>query len=313
MISFKQYLQESKEDTVDLKTIESLLISMGYKNLKKVSGNKIAVLTNDNRVKTLENITRSIKGSRYDDKPGSDSSAGRVKIGSISILAKPASKQGKASAGVENEDMLVDYINSSTKSGPMNVFFVGDNKTFEVFGCVGAKSVGADTANRKKADVVLEDYNGVLYPISIKKDDAETWESADSYFGAEAKRIIDQAIKNGDTKLVHHGTYFTIEPNIAVEATAKEKRDVVFGSDIEGKGCVVTKTFKTNSFETQEDTILIDCSHVITSMADVKGPKDVMFLIRNDKTRKSIKEYPGIRILAAYAKRINKNVKVVKR
>jgi len=298
---------------VDLQTIESLLVSMGYKNLKKISGNKIAVLTNDNRIQTLEKITKGIKGSKYDDKPGSDSSVGRVQIGSITILVKPASKQGKASAGVENEDMLVSYINSSTKSGPMNVFFVGDNKTFEVFGCVSAKSVGADTAGRKKADIVLEDYNGIRYPISIKKDDAETWESADSYFGAEAKQIIDNSIVAGETKLVHHGSYFTIEPNIAVPATIKEKRDVVFGSDIEGRGSVITKTFKTNSFETQEDTIFVDCTYVITEMSDVKGEKDVMFLIRNDKTRKSIKEYPGIRILAAYAKRINKNVKVVKR
>ncbi|MDV7392189.1 hypothetical protein RZS08_12570, partial [Arthrospira platensis SPKY1] len=84
---------------MDIKTIEALLMSMGYKNLKKVSGNKLAVLTNDNRVTTLETINKGIKGSKYDDKPGSDSSAGRVKIGSISILAKPASKQGKASAG----------------------------------------------------------------------------------------------------------------------------------------------------------------------------------------------------------------------
>jgi hypothetical protein len=48
-------------------------------------------------------------------------------------------------------------------------------------------------------------------------------------------------------------------------------------------------------------------------MKDVKGDKDVYFLIRNDKTRKSIREYPGIRILAAYKKRINKNVVIVDR
>jgi hypothetical protein len=39
----------------------------------------------------------------------------------------------------------------------------------------------------------------------------------------------------------------------------------------------------------------------------------VMFLIRNDKTRKSIKKYPGIRVLASYKKRINRNVAVVQR
>lgn len=294
--------------------VESMLKSMGYANLKKISSSKIAVLTNDNRVKTLEKIADNTKGAKYDTKPGSDSSAGRVVVAGITILAKPASKQGVASAGVENEHMIVNYINTACKTGPMNVIFNGDNNvTYEVFGCVGAKSVGADTAGRKKADIVLTDYQGKLYPISIKKDDAETWESADSYFGSEAEKIIDRAIKNGDTTLSGHGSYYTIEPNIAVEATAAEKRDVVFGSDLQNSGAVVTKTFKSNSFKQIDDLIEVDCSHVITDMKHVKGDKDVYFLIRNDKTRKSVKKYPGIRVLAAYAKRINKNVKIVKR
>lgn len=294
--------------------VEALLKALGYKELKKISSSKIAVLVNTNRVKALEEISKSVKGATYDTKPGSDSSAGRVVIGGVTVLAKPASKQGTASAGVENEHMLVSYINSACTNGPMNVIFNGDNRvTFEVFGCVGAKSVGADTAGRKKADVVLTDYKGKEYPISIKKDDAETWESADSYFGNEAEKIIDSAIKNGDTTLSGHGSYYTIEPNIAVTATASEKRDVVFGSDLENKGAVVTKTFRTSSFEEKYDLINIDCSHVITEMKHVTGDKDVYFLIRNDKTRKSVKKYPGIRVLAAYAKRINKNVKIVKR
>lgn len=311
MKPFKQFLAESEMSYAD---VEAQLNAMGYTNLKKMTSNKLAVLTNDNRVKTLEKIQSAFKGSSYDTKPGSDSSAGRVKIGSFTVLAKPASKQGTASAGVENEHMVVDFINTACKSGPMNIIFNGDNRnTFEVFGCVEAKAVGGDTAGRKKADIVLIDYKHNQYPISIKKDDAETWESADSYFGAEAKRIIDKAIKDGVTKAVDHGSYFTLEPNIAVEATAKEKRDVVFGSDLEGKGCIVTKTFNTKSFTQVDDVVEIDCSHIITSMRDVKGDKDVYFLMRNDKTRKSVKEYPGVRVLAAYAKRINKNVKIVKR
>lgn len=299
---------------MDYSVMENLLISMGYDKIKKISSTKMAVLVNEHRVTVLEKITKGISGAKYDSTPGSDSSAGRVKAGQFTILAKPASKQGSASAGVENEHMLVSYINTACENGPMNVIFNGDNRvTFEVFGCVGAKSVGADTAGRKKADVVLEDVFGKEYPISIKKDDAETWESADSYFGKEAEKIIDKAVKSGVTKVMSHGSYFTLEPNIAVEATMEEKRDVVFGSDLEGKGSVVTKTFNSRSFEEAEDLIVVDCSHVITSMKDVKGDKDVYFLIRNDKTRKSVKKYPGIRVLAAYAKRINKNVKIVKR
>lgn len=297
-------------------TFESLsvtLSSMGFDKQKKISTNKIAILVDINRVDALEKVHKNIKGSMYNKTPSSASSVGFVKIGNFSVFAKPASKQGKASAGVDNEQMLVDYINSAAKTGPVNVFFMNGNKTFEVFGCVEAVSVGAATAGRKKSDVNLIDYKNKVFPISIKKDDAEYWESADSYFGTEAKKIIDMAVKAGKTKLIPQTTYFTIEPNIAVEASSAEKKDVVFGSDILPNGCIITKTFSKSSFDMQEDSVIIDVSSIITDMKDVKGDKDVYFLIRNDKTRKSIKEYPGIRILAAYAKRINKNVVIVER
>ena len=296
-------------------TLSQLLYSIGYANQKKISSNKIAVLTDENRVDTLEKIQKYIKGSIYDRKPTSASSVGFVKVNNkFFILAKPAKKQGKSSAGVDNEQKLVDFINSSAKTGPINVFFMNKNKTFDVIGCVEAISAGTDTSGRKKSDVNLIDYKGKVYPISIKKDDAEYWESADSYFGQEAKTIIDKAIKDKKTQLIAQtGNYFTIEPNIAVEATRSEKQDVVFGSDIQPNGCVITKTFSNDSFEMREDTLLIEVSNIIENLSDVKGDKDVYFLIRNDKTRKSIKEYPGIRILAAYKKRINKNVVIVNR
>lgn len=294
-------------------TLGLTLASLGFPNQKKMSSNKLAVLVDMNRVDALEKIQKAIKGSTYNKTPTSASSVGFVKVGQFTIFAKPASKQGKASAGVDNEQMLVDYINSAAKTGPVNVFFMNGNKTFEVFGCVEAISAGTDTAGRKKSDVNLIDYKNRVYPISIKKDDAEYWESADSYFGAEAKKIIDMAVKEGKTKLVPQTNYFTIEPNIAVEATTSEKKDVVFGSDIQPNGCIITKTFSRSSFDMKDDTVVVDVSSIITDMRDVKGEKDVYFLIRNDKTRKSIKEYPGIRILAAYAKRINKNVVIVKR
>jgi len=293
--------------------VSDLLISLGYDNIKKISSNKIAILTDENRVKVLENIQKNIRGSRYDTRPSSDSSIGRVVIGPISILAKPASKQGKAAVGVDNEVTIVDMINKYALKTGIDVIFKAPNKSFTIMNCIKAERVGEDTSGRKKADIRLIDHKGKIYPISIKKDNAEIWESADSYFGEEAKLIIDEAIKNKKTQLFNQGSYYTIEPNIAVKATTEEKQDVVFGSDLSPNGFVVTKTFNTNSFKLKDDKLIIQCSNIITKMQDVKGDKDVYFLIRNDKSRKSIKEYPGIRILAAYEKRINKNVVLVNR
>ena len=299
--------------TID--TLKSTVRSLGYANIKYISGKTIAVLTNDNRIDVLEKINKNIPGSTYDRKPTSQSSVGRLLVSGFTVFAKPASKQGSASAGIENELIVVNSINKAVKDlkGPINVCFKAKNKQYDVFGCKLAKSVGADTAGRKKADIVLIDTSGKEYPISIKKDNAETWESADRYFGPIAEKIIDKAIKSNKTRLIAETSYFKIEPNIAVPANSREKDSVVFGSDLKKGGAVITKTFSSSSFKIVEDCLEIDCSHIITTMRDVAGDKDVFFLIRNDKTRKSIKKYPGIRVLAAYKKRIGRTVKVVDR
>jgi len=299
-------------ETYSIETLITSLADVGYPDVKKLSDKKVAVLTDKNRVSTLEDIQIKLRG-QYDPTPSSESSVGRVRVQQFQILAKPAGKQGKASAGVGNEDFLIDWINEAVKSGPINVVFKSPKDRYVVNGCKKATSVGTDTAGRKKADVILEDSTGVKYSISIKKDDAETWESADSYFSAEAKGIIDKAVDAKRTKLVKHTTYYTIEPNIAVKAKLAEKKAVVFGSDLSPDGAVITKTFASSSFSQEDDTLTVTVSNIITKLEHVVGDKDVYFLIRNDKTRKSIKEYPGIRVLASYKKRINKNVIVVER
>lgn len=310
MLSFKTFIAE--QNLID--EIESDLKSIGYTQLKKVSGKRIAILTNDNRVDVLEDITAKLSDAKYDSSPKSDSSAGRVHYKGFTILAKPASKQGQASAGISNEYTFVAGINSVTENGPVNIVIEGKNKKFNIMGCVGAEPVGSDTAGRKKADVVLKNSKGEIYPISIKKSNAEIWESADSYFSNEAAKLINKAVNDGITKLIQKSGVYVLQPNIAVEATKQEKIDVIFGSDISRNGAIVTGNFSAKSFDLVDETLKIKCDHIATSLRDIeRTDKDVFFLIRNDKTRRSIKDYPGIRVLAVYKKRISRNVKVIKR
>jgi hypothetical protein len=302
----------AKKSIKDVKELIQYLKSLGYSEVLKKTNNKVAILTEENRVDVLENVAKK-SGGKYDKTPSGESSVGKVKIDNFIILVKPASKQGGASAGLENEKMLVDVINKACKKGPINVVFhESSSKKYKVVGCVGAKSVGRDTANRKKADVILKDSKGNEFPISIKKDNAEIWESADTYYGQEALKAVDKAIKNKESRLRKHTGYYTIEPNIAVKATTSETKDVVFGSDIAAdKGAVITATYSTKSFTQVGDTLTIKVTDIITTMTDVTSDKKVYFLIRNDKTRKSIPKYPGLRVLAVYKTRINKNVVVV--
>ena len=113
--------------------------------------------------------------------------------------------------------------------------------------------------------------------------------------------------------MIDKGGYYNISPNIAVPATPEETTDSVFGSDLLGKGAVIKKTFTDADFSYDEATnkLVIDSTYIITDLSHVTGDYEVWFLIRNDKTRRSVPGWPGIRVLAAYEKRCNKNVKRV--
>ena len=117
--------------TID--TLKSTVRSLGYANIKDISGKTIAVLTNDNRIDVLEKINKKIPGSTYDRKPTSQSSVGRLLVSGFTVFAKPASKQGSASAGIENELIVVNSINKAVKDlkGPINVCFKAKNKDWK--------------------------------------------------------------------------------------------------------------------------------------------------------------------------------------
>lgn len=266
--------------------------------IKVISKNKIAVLTDENRISVLEEISKELN-AEYDRTPVSDSSIGRVLYNDIYIYAKPLSKQGNKSAGIDNEILLYDTLRQNLKK---NVILYDRCKHIEIPNIKEVERTASDTANRKKADIVLRN-NNKEYRISLKKDDAEIWESADSYYKTKAINLIN---KNKD-KILSMDTYYKIIPNIAKKATLQEELDVVFGSDILGNGSVIFKTFTSNSFNITNSSIEINCTNIIETQKDLKD-KSVYFLIRNDKTRTGIPDYPGIRVLAVSESRITSKI-----
>jgi hypothetical protein len=181
---------------------------------------------------------------------------------------------------------------------------------------VRAEAVGGDTKDRKKSDVNIIDAEGNKFPLSLKKDKAEMWESADSYWGKDMETIVRREQKAGTVKVEPHPkvrSVFTLTPNLAVKANSKELINVVFGTDILPNGCVLEKTFNGKyKIDADTESVIIDVTKIITSPRELKGDYEVYFLMRNDSSRKGSK-IPGLRVLAVKKTRINKNVKVVKR
>ena len=113
-----------------------------------------------------------------------------------------------------------------------------------------------------------------------------------------------------ELKLTDKGVYY-LKPNVAFLPSIDEKNDVVFGSDILPNGAVIVKSFDSESIVSIDDNgwLEISVTKVITSLKDLDEHDDVVFLVRNDSSRnpKGL-GYKGLRVLAVYRSRLNKNI-----
>lgn len=293
--------------------VEQVLRRNGYEDFK-FAGNKINVLVqipagqkkNEFRVAILNELLAILKAQLPQGDPEYSSDTGLSSLGGIvfsaspvSVVVKDTGKQGDKSAGVANELELASILQSVIqKYGSANVTFVDPRgKKMTIKNATNVEVAGRDTADRKKADVVLTSNRGSL-PISIKKLDADMWESADNMFGERARAILDKLVskgivelrKIGDRNLKSGGSSKTVpvyelSKEIVMEPTEQEALNAVFGADLNPKGGVVVQTFKPEHFVQDANNVTVNCHAVITNAGEIPESHMMVWLLRNDSTR----------------------------
>ena len=299
--------------------IESVLKEQGYTDLK-VSGNTIAVLAqipdgakkDTFRKKILDDVLAVLQTSFPQSNPSISSDSRLSSIGgivfsdsSVRVLVKDLGIQGDQSAGVANEIEMASMLQSVIeKYGSVNVTFVDPRgKSLVINDCNSVNVAGRDTANSKKADVVLSSPERNL-PISIKKLNAQAWESADNLFGSKAREIIDKLVADGAVKLktldkTRDGApVYALSKEIVIEPTEQEAVRAIFGSDLNPKGGVVIQTFKPEHFTQKGNDVTVECHAVIANKGDIPESHLMVWLLRNDSNRNSkALGLAGIRIM----------------
>lgn len=289
--------------------VEQVLRQAGYEHFK-INGNKINVLVQipagqkkaEFRSAMLQEILSILQqklpqgDAEYTNDPGVSSIGGIVFTGSpVSVVVKDEGKQGEKSAGVANELELASLIQSVVqKYGKANVSFIDERgKRMTIKNCTNVDVAGRDTSGRKKADVVLTSDYGSL-PISIKKLDADMWESADNLFGDRARKILDKLVADDIIELKKIGSrklksrtvpVYELSKEIVMEPTEEEALQAIFGSDLNPKGGVVIQTFKPEHFKQVDNNITVDAHAVITNKAEIPESHLMVWLLRNDSTR----------------------------
>jgi len=289
--------------------VEAVLRKNGYEDFK-INGNKINVLVqipdgqkkNEFRSSMLNEILAILKQQlpqgdpEYSNDPGISSLGGIVFSASpVSVVVKDTGKQGDQSAGVANELELAALLQSVIqKYGSANVSFIDPRgKRMTIKNCNNVEVAGRDTSDRKKADVVLYSPKGQL-PISIKKVDADMWESADNMFGQRARETLDKLVAEGIVTLNQIGTrktktgsapVYELSKEIVMEPTPEEALNAIFGNDLNPKGGVVIQTFKPEHFVQHENNVNVNAHAVISNPQDIPESHLMVWLIRNDSTR----------------------------
>jgi len=300
--------------------LQDVLAQNGYTDLK-VSGNKIAVLVqipgkekkDSFRIKVLQDLL-SILNSQAPDMAATFNPDPKISsIGSIAfqdsavkLLVKDVGVQGEKSSGVANEIELAGILQSVVDSyGSAHVTFVDPRgKSLTINNCTKVDIAGRDSKGRKKADVVLISPARNL-PISIKKLNAQAWESADNLFGQKARGIIEKLVDDGVVKLDKHKSYtdaapvFALSKEIVVEPTEEEALNAIFGSDLNPEGGIVIQTFRPEHFVQDGNEVRVECHAVITNKEEIPESHLMVWLLRNDSSRNSKSlGIPGIRIMA---------------
>jgi len=215
----------------------------------------------------------------------------------VTILIKDLGIQGDNSAGVANEIELASLLSSVIqKYGSANITFVDERgKKMSIKNATNVSVAGRDTADRKKADVVLSSKTKNL-PISIKKMNAQAWESADTMFGAKAREIILKLRKKGVLDLIKIGERSTkqgpipvykLSKEVVIEPTPEESMKVIFGSDLNPEGGIVIQTFKPEHYTQKDNNVTVQCHAVITNKEDIPESHLMVWLLRNDSGRNS--------------------------
>ena len=328
IMTFAQFITERQMANAYESQITAILDTLGKEGytFKRTTqtGSIIKIFTKKARFIVVQELLNLFANSRISEKKDT---VVLINGTPIQLVVKPSGKQGFKSAGLGNEQAFKAFIQNLVNTyGTVSIRFVGSNgSNFLCKNVTDCVLTGTQTSNRRKADAVLLTKDGKKIPISLKKNNAEYWESADTYYGARAKKILDALINQNKIELKPINPQSSIpimkiNRNIAVKANEQETTDVVFGSDILNRGCVIQHDFERNTtnytIENKIDEIIIDTpvNCVFKTVNDVlyDSKHAVYFLIRNDKTRASkTMKIKGIRILATYKKRINPNVLIV--
>ena len=299
-------LLESMAVNENANDIKQQLIDAGYNENDIVikSDKQIRLLTKGNERKTtMDKLLQDLPDSKFDINFKGSSLGAIIANDGTAIIVKPREKQGGGSAGLDNEQALIDGINEyASTDSPVKVVFAGNNKSISFDNVTLAQGVGADTAGGKKSDVALFSGNEVIGNLSLKKANASMWESADRRYKNLMIQLSDKLINDpfpnvGLRETEKQNIYRLYNPETGTDLSGiiinnlpdNDNESIIFGTD-KPKVDVIKHTFQPSDFTFNNGTLTIKSGVIFTDLEDIEGTDyEPILIVRHDVTRTATK------------------------
>ena len=318
-------VDESKAD--DKKTAIQILkdtFKLDDESFKDKGLNFHLLVPRQERQQYIDDIEK-LEGFEYNPQPSGFSSIGYLTYNDVKIAIKPSGIQGTKSAGLENEDIFVKNINKYLEDGPKNIILTDGSRSIEFPDVDIVKGSGTATGNYSKSDANFYSNDKDLGGVSLKKNNAIYWESADTRFKDEVNNLLDAILSgklgneisfkplidkrgNEDPVIIRMWNKVTDEkiPGIIVKDLPPiDTYQSIFGND---QVPVVMGTWKESDFSVQGDDIIVDASKIYEDVDDVEKDGAMPVLnIRHDMTKRNTR---GLRALLQTEKSLYKDGKL---
>ena len=318
-------VDESKAD--DKKTAIQILkdtFKLDDESFKDKGLNFHLLVPRQERQQYIDDIEK-LEGFEYNPQPSGFSSIGYLTYNDVKIAIKPSGIQGTKAAGLENEDIFVKNINKYLEDGPKNIILTDGSRSIEFPDVDIVKGSGTATGNYSKSDANFYSNDKDLGGVSLKKNNAIYWESADTRFKDEVNNLLDAILSgklgneisykplvdkrgNEDPVIIRMWNKVTDEkiPGIIVKDLPPiDTYQSIFGND---QVPVVMGTWKESDFSVQGDDIIVDASKIYEDVDDVEKDGAMPVLnIRHDMTKRNTR---GLRALLQTEKSLYKDGKL---
>ncbi len=262
-------------------------LNLSNEEIKAHSKNRIIVFTDRSR-QEIFNELESLGYERDATIKGSSGGGYRTEDG-IEIIHKNIT--GVGFAGLENEDIFVEQINSiASKENPIMVKIIpSSGPTLTYSNIIGAEGVGKEGESKGwKADAHLIDTSNKINPISIKKDGSFRWSSAMKTHGDIFIKVLEKAqsgeIPELDLRVdeINPRVLNMVNPEnnknygrvYIKNAPGLDIKELAFGID---NADVVQRTFSLKDFTLEDDTLEITSTKNYKEESDFT-PEDLPIL-----------------------------------